>query len=220
MRNEVRKLYERVRRLFGPSRHANTMPATLNLTLEERRRLIYASMDLAKAATALGAVKHAGFQRLLARLKELGVEIGADTGLSPDEAHRLGRLALTIVMPNQKPLICLNLIRLGDHDEAELVDTIAHEAIHAIANLMGRCAELPDIVKEPVEYDAEEIVALAGANYLLRRIEYPAARQIRNNKRMIRDHESNLHRNRFVKRQIDHKKAEGKAAAQFLLEHS
>ncbi|MFZ5681570.1 MAG: hypothetical protein ACOY91_17620 [Pseudomonadota bacterium] len=149
------------------------------------------------------------------RLDDLSIVVGADALLPPDAARALPRFGLTLVLPKRRPLIWLNLLK--HVDAMTLIDTVAHEAIHATVNLLGRHPQTPQPMNE-LAYHAEEIVALYGANWILNQIEIPAHRQIAQNLATINQHADILIRLGRSPAFLQEKSAEGVAAAKFLME--
>jgi hypothetical protein len=146
--------------------------------LATRYRHIRSHMDVTQALERLDGIENAGFQGLLAQLADLGVAIGADAVLPRDMARRSDRFGLTLVLPGHAPLIWLNLLR---HDGvAALVDTVVHEAVHATVRRLGRLPRTPESDEAVASY-GEEVVALAGANLILRKIAFPAHHEIARN---------------------------------------
>ncbi len=160
-------------------------------------------------------IGNAGFQELLERLDDLNIIVGADALLAADGAQALPRFGLTLVIPGRPPLIWLNLLKHSD--SMELVDTVAHEAIHATVNLLGRHPQTPQPTNE-LAYHAEEIVALYGANWILNQIEIPAHRQIEQNLATIDHHAEILIGLGRSPAFLQQKSAEGVAAAKFLMD--
>lgn len=146
--------------------------------LRARYEHIRASMNVTLALKKLDSIENYGFQGLLAQLVDNGVIIGADAVLPRKLARRHERFGLTLVIPGTAPLIWLNLLK---HDNAaDLVDTVVHEAIHSTVRIFGRHSQTPE-PGEAIASLGEEIVALAGANLVLRKIAFSARRVIAQN---------------------------------------
>ncbi|KQT12621.1 hypothetical protein ASG57_06475 [Bradyrhizobium sp. Leaf396] len=146
--------------------------------LATRYRHIRSHMDVTQALERLGGIENAGFQDLLAQLADIGVIIGADAVLPRDMARRSDRFGLTLVLAGSGPLIWLNLLK---HDSvAGLVDTVVHEAVHSTIRHLGRLPRTPEPDEAIASY-GEEVVALAGANLILRKIKFSARREIARN---------------------------------------
>lgn len=146
--------------------------------LATRYRHIRSHMNVTQALEKLGGIENAGFQDLLAQLADLGVIIGVDALLPRHLARRQERFGLTLVLPGHEPLIWLNLLK---HDSvAGLVDTIVHEAVHSTIRHLGRLPRTPEPDEAIASY-GEEVVALAGANLILRKIKFSARREIARN---------------------------------------
>lgn len=143
-----------------------------------RYRHIRSHMNVTQALEKLDGIENAGFQDLLAQLADLGVIIGADAVLPRHLARRQERFGLTLVVPGHEPLIWLNLLK---HDSvAGLVDTVVHEAVHSTIRRLGRLPRTPE-PDEAIASHGEEVVALAGANLILRKIKFSARREIARN---------------------------------------
>ncbi len=183
--------------------------------LQRRYDDILRHLDVRRARFQLSSIDNAGFQELLVRLDDLSIVVGADALLPPDAARALPRFGLTLVLPKRRPLIWLNLLK--HVDAMTLIDTVAHEAIHATVNLLGRHPQTPQPMNE-LAYHAEEIVALYGANWILNQIEIPAHRQIAQNLATINQHADILIRLGRSPAFLQEKSAEGVAAAKFLME--
>ncbi|KQT12895.1 hypothetical protein ASG57_08050 [Bradyrhizobium sp. Leaf396] len=135
-------------------------------------------MDVTEALSRLAAIENAGFQGLLAQLEDNGVILGADAVLPRDMARRHDRFGLTLVLPERAPLIWLNLLK---HDsDAALVDTVVHEAVHSTVRLLERLPRSPEPDEVIASY-GEEVVALTGTILILRKIAFPAHREIAQN---------------------------------------
>jgi hypothetical protein len=135
-------------------------------------------VNVPQALAKLDGIRNAGFQGVLAQLIDCGVILGADAVLPRKLARRQERFGLTLVLPSTAPLIWLNLLK---HDiTAALVDTVVHEAIHSTVRILGRGSRTPE-PDEAVAFYGEEIVALAGANLILRKIAFSARRQVAQN---------------------------------------
>ena len=146
--------------------------------LATRYQHIRSRIDMTRALERLVGIENAGFQGLLAQLADLGVVIGADAVLPRHLARRHDRFGLTLVLPGHAPLIWLNLLK---HDGvAGLVDTVVHEAVHSTVRRLGRLPRTPEPDEAIASY-GEEVVALAGANLILRRTAFPARREIARN---------------------------------------
>ena len=146
--------------------------------LASRYRHIRSHMNVTQALEKLDGIENAGFPDLLAQLADLSVVIGADAVLPRHLARRQERFGLTLVVPGHEPLIWLNLLK---HDNvAGLVDTVVHEAVHSTIRHLGRLPRTPEPDEAIASY-GEEVVALAGANLILRRIAFPARREIARN---------------------------------------
>jgi len=183
--------------------------------LQRRYNHIQQHLDVRGARIQLSTIDNAGFRELLERLDDLNIIVGADALLPADAAQALPRFGLTLVIPGRPPLIWLNLLKHSD--SMELVDTVAHEAIHATVNLLGRHPQTPQPTNE-LAYHAEEIVALYGANWILNQIEIPAHRQIEQNLATINQPADILIRLGRSPEFLQQKDAEGDVAAKFLLE--
>jgi hypothetical protein len=193
------------------------MPDTQPMTLDERYVWIRDRMDFARMASVLSQIPNVGFQHLVKRISQLGIMIGADTGLTPAQAMEMPRLGLTIVLPARPPLIWINLQKHVNSEE-KLADTTAHEAIHATSGELGRHDQLPE-PEDVRRYNGEEICALVGANTILREIEFPARTEIARNKKMLRDHAKILEGLNCTKRFLSEREGEGKSAAHVLLDN-
>jgi len=194
------------------------MPDIKPMTLDERYDWIRDRMDFAIMASLLDEIRNAGFQKLIKRLSQLGIMIGADTGLTSAQAMETPRLGLTVVLPARPPLIWINVLKHAN-SEAKLADTAAHEAIHATSAELGRHDQLPEL-DDARRYNGEEICALVGANTILRDIDFPAITEIARNKKMLRDHKKILERLNCSKRFVSERETEGQSAARFLLHTS
>ena len=183
--------------------------------LQRRYDHIHRHLDVRGARTQLSTIGNAGFQALLERLDDLNIIVGADTLLPDDAARALPRFGLTLVLPGRRPLIWLNLLK--HTDAITLIDTVAHEAIHATVGILGRHRQTPQPINE-LAYHAEEIVALSGANWILKRIQAPADHQIAENLAAIGHHEETLIALGSSRAFLQQKDAEGVAAAKFLME--
>lgn len=183
--------------------------------LQRRYDGILRHLDVRRARFQLSSIDNAGFQELLVRLDDLSIVVGADALLPADAARALPRFGLTLVLPKRRPLIWLNLLK--HMDAMTLIDTVAHEAIHATVNLLGRHPQTPQPTNE-LAYHAEEIVALSGANWILNKIKAPAGHQIVQNLATIDHHAESLIRRRCSPAFLQQKDAEGVAAAKFLME--
>lgn len=183
----------------------------------ERRDWLVRHMDESQATAALSKVQHSAFKRLTERLINLDFIIGADTGFNPSMALQVDRLGLTLLVTNYPPIIWLNLHRLNRLGEAELVDTVIHEAIHATSGILQRAPELPDY-NNPKAYLLEEITARTGANFVLRQLTYPGREVIRKNKLYISKHGSSLRDIGATRLEIDQASDAGRIAGKFLLE--
>lgn len=146
--------------------------------LAARYQYIYKHMNVTQALSKLDRIDNAGFQGVLAQLADIGVTIGADAVLPEDVARRHDRFGLTLVLAGAAPLIWLNLFK---HDSASaLADTLIHEAIHSTVRHLGRLPRTPEPDEAIASY-GEEVVALAGANLILRKISFPAHHEIAQN---------------------------------------
>lgn len=183
--------------------------------LQRRYDDILRHLDVRRARFQLSSIDNAGFQELLVRLDDLSIVVGADALLPADAARALPRFGLTLVLPKRRPLIWLNLFK--HTDAITLIDTVAHEAIHATVNLLGRHPQTPQPTNE-LAYHAEEIVALGGANWILNRIGAPANHQIAQNLVTIDHHAEILIGLGRSPAFLQQKVAEGVAAAKFLME--
>lgn len=183
--------------------------------LQRRYDGILRHLDVRRARFQLSSIDNAGFQELLVRLDDLNIVVGADALLPADAAQALLRFGLTLVLPKRRPLIWLNLLK--HVDAMTLIDTVAHEAIHATVNLLGRHPQTPQPMNE-LAYHAEEIVALSGANWILDKIKAPAGQQIVQNLATIDHHAESLIRRGYSPAFLQQKDAEGVAAAKFLVE--
>ena len=172
--------------------------------LQRRYDDILRHLDVRRARLQLSSIDNAGFQELLVQLDDLSIVIGADALLPVDAARALPRFGLTLVLPKRRPLIWLNLFK--HTDAITLIDTVAHEAIHATVNLLGRHPQTPQPTNE-LAYHAEEIVALSGANH-----------QIAQNLATIDHHAEILIGLGRSPAFLQQKSAEGVAAAKFLME--
>lgn len=143
-----------------------------------RYQHISSNIDLARARSELAKVKNAGFQDLLARLDDTGAILGADAVLSKDQACLLPRFGLTLALPGRAPLIWLNLLK--HNGITDLVDTVVHEAVHSTVQILRRLPRTPE-PQETIACYGEELVALAGTNLILRRIQFIAYHQIAQN---------------------------------------
>lgn len=65
-------------------------------------------------------------------------------------------------------------------DGKSFVDTIVHEAVHSTIRHLGRLPRTPEPDEAIASY-GEEVVALAGANLILRKIKFSARREIARN---------------------------------------
>jgi len=183
--------------------------------LQRRYNHIRQHLDVRGARIQLSSIGNAGFQELLERLDDLNIIVGADALLPADGAQALPRFGLTLVIPGRPPLIWLNLLK---HSYSmALVDTVAHEAIHATVKLLGRHPQTPQPTNE-LAYHAEEIVALRGANWILNQIEVSANRQITQNLATIDHHAEILIRLGRSPAFLRQKAADGITAARFLME--
>jgi hypothetical protein len=146
--------------------------------LATRYRHIRTHMNVTQALSRLARIDNAGFQGVLAQLADIGVIIGADAVLPEDLARRHDRFGLTLVFAGAAPLIWLNLFK---HDsESALADTLIHEAVHSTVRTLGRLPRTPQPDETIASY-GEEVVALAGANLILRKIAFPAHHEIAQN---------------------------------------
>ena len=157
--------------------------------IEARYQHIRSHIDVNRALSRLAEIENAGFQGVLAQLADIGVVVGADAVLPKDVARRHDRFGLTVVLPGKAPLIWLNLDK---HDSVTaLVDTVIHEAVHSTVRLLGRLPRTPE-PDEVVASSGEEIVALTGANLILREIGFPAHREIAQNMIAFANHKEIL----------------------------
>lgn len=137
------------------------------------------NIDEARAREQLAEVNNVGFEGVLTMLDDIGTIVGADAVFTDEEAVAQPRFGLTLVIPERdRPLIWLNLRKHKTLEE--LVDTVVHEAVHATVRVLNRRQRTPQ-PEEAFAYLAEEIVALAATNLILRRIEFPALHQIARN---------------------------------------
>lgn len=183
--------------------------------LQRRYDDILRHLDVRRACFQLSSIDNAGFQELLMRLDDLSIVVGADALLPADAARALPRFGLTLVLSGRRPLIWLNLLK--HTDAITLTDTVAHEAIHATVNLLGRHPQTPQPTNE-LAYHAEEIVALSGANWILNLIGAPADHQIAQNLATIDHHADILIRLGRSPASVQQKAADGIVAARFLME--
>ena len=103
---------------------------------------------------------------LLCRLGGLGVLLVAEPLERAQLARTSHRLGLTVSLPGAPTVIWVNY---DAHvcgpaqalDVAEIIDTIAHEAVHATATMLGRCLVLPEGGASDA-YRAEEVCAMVG----------------------------------------------------------
>jgi len=109
-------------------------------------------------------------QPLLQRLEALGVALLADHPKWDKVSIRTLRLGLASIVPGRQTVIWVNFVRHyvpGTRDiiVPELIDTIAHEAIHTTGTLLQRFVLQPE---DPatLEYMEEEVCALAGTSAL------------------------------------------------------
>jgi hypothetical protein len=166
---------DRVARAYGKLDRSEARERDIGARYQHIRRHI----DVVRARGKLAEFDNAGFQGLLAQLDDNGVIFGADPVLPEDLARLHPRFGLTVVLAGKAPLIWLNLLK---HDSiAALVDTVVHEAIHSTVRLLGRLPRTPEPDEAFASY-GEEIVALAGANLILRKIAFPAHHEIQRNK--------------------------------------
>ena len=181
--------------------------------LAMRYQHIRSRIDMTGALERLDEIENAGFQGLLAQLADLGVVIGADTVLPRHLARRHDRFGLTLVLPGHAPLIWLNLLK---HDGvAGLVDTVVHEAVHSTVRRLGRLPRTPEPDEAITSY-GEEVVALAGANLILRRIAFPAPREIARNMIALANCKTVLGQLGCSERFLRDRIAEAEVAASFL----
>lgn len=183
--------------------------------LQRRYDDILRHLDVRRAHFQLSSIDNAGFQELVVRLDDLSIVVGADALLPADAARALPRFGLTLVIPGRPPLIWLNLLK--HMDAMTLIDTVAHEAIHATVSMLGRHRQTPQPTNE-LAYHAEEIVALRGTNWILNRIQAPAGHQIVQNLATIDHYAESLIRRGCSPAFLQQKDAEGVAAAKFLME--
>lgn len=177
-----------------------------------RYQHIRSHMNVTQALERLDQIENAGFQGLLAQLADLGVVIGADAVLPKHLARRHDRFGLTLVLPGHAPLIWLNLIK---HDTTtDLVDTVAHEAVHSTVQLFGRLPRTPEHDETIASY-GEELVALAGASLILRKIAFPARRQIARNTFALANCKTVLDRLGCSEEFVRHRLAAAEHAAKF-----
>lgn len=143
-----------------------------------RYEYIRSHINMKQALERLDGIENTGFQSLLAQLTDLGVIIGGDAILPRRLARRHDRFGLTLVFPGHVPLIWLNLLK---HESvAGLVDTVVHEGVHSTIRHLGRLPRTPEPDEAIASY-GEEVVALAGANLILRKIKFSARREIARN---------------------------------------
>ncbi|KAB2760781.1 hypothetical protein E0H22_24870 [Rhodopseudomonas boonkerdii] len=181
--------------------------------LASRYRHIRSHMNVTQALEKLDGIENAGFQDLLAQLADLSVVIGADAVLPRHLARRQERFGLTLVVPGHEPLIWLNLLK---HDNvAGLVDTVVHEAVHSTIRHLGRLPRTPEPDEAIASY-GEEVVALAGANLILRRIKFSARREIARNMIALANCKTVLGQLGCSERFLRDRIAEAEVAASFL----
>ena len=181
--------------------------------LASRYRHIRSHMNVTQALEKLDGIENAGFQDLLAQLADLSVVIGADAVLPRHLARRQERFGLTLVVPGHEPLIWLNLLK---HDNvAGLVDTVVHEAVHSTIRHLGRLPRTPEPDEAIASY-GEEVVALAGANLILRRIKFSARREIARNMIALANCKTVLGQLGCSERFLCDRIAEAEVAASFL----
>lgn len=180
--------------------------------LVTRYQHIRSHMNVTAALRSLDRIDNAGFRAVLAQLADLGVIIGADAVLPEDLARRHDRLGLTLVLAGAAPLIWLNLFK---HDSvAALVDTVVHEAVHATIRRLGRLPRTPEPDEAIASY-GEEVVALAGANLILRKIAFPAHHEIEQNKMALAECRVVLHQLGCSEQFLRDRLGEGELAADF-----
>ena len=181
--------------------------------LASRYRHIRSHMNVTQALEKLDGIENAGFQDLLAQLADLSVVIGADAVLPRHLARRQERFGLTLVVPGHEPLIWINLLK---HDNvAGLVDTVVHEAVHSTIRHLGRLPRTPEPDEAIASY-GEEVVALAGANLILRRIKFSARREIARNMIALANCKTVLGQLGCSERFLRDRIAEAEVAASFL----
>lgn len=183
--------------------------------LQRRYDRIHQHLDVTATRIQLSTIENVGFHELLERLDDLNVIVGADALLPADAAQILPRWGLTLVIPRRQPLIWLNLLK--HTDATALIDTVAHEAIHATVNMLGRHRQTPQPTDE-LAHHAEEIVALSGATWILNRIGVYAGHQIAQNLATIDQHTAILIALGCNRAFLQQKNAEGVAAAKFLMD--
>ncbi len=180
--------------------------------LATRYQYICRHMNVTQALSRLDRIDNAGFQGVLAQLADIGVIIGADAVLPEDLAQRQDRFGLTLVLAGAAPLIWLNLFK---HDSASaLADTLIHEAVHSTVRILGRLSRTPEPDEAIASY-GEEVVALAGANLILRKIAFPAHHEIAQNTITLARCRSVLHQLGCSEQFLRDRLAEAELAANF-----
>jgi len=184
---------------------------------ELRRRYdqIRSNISIDQARVTLAAIGNAAFQRLVMRLDALDVVVGAECLMPAHVARCHPRLGLTLALPGRKPMIWLNLAK--HRDDASLIDTVAHESIHATIIMLGRSRQTPQ-PDSTINYHAEEIVALSGANWILKEIAFPAKREMALNRAAILQLRPTLVGLGCTEQFIQEKVEQGVRAGKFLLD--
>lgn len=154
-------------------------------------------------------------QPLLQHLEALGVVLLADHPKWDRVSITTPRLGSAVVVSNRQTLIWINFVRhyvpnTRNLIVPELIDTIAHEAIHTTGPLLQRFVVQPE---DPatLEYMVEEVCALAGTSALHQSMRNASAATL--NKRAAQKEASKLP-SVFVRRVAIEK---GNEAARFLL---
>jgi hypothetical protein len=161
---------------------------------------------------AIAKVTHDGFQKLIKRLAQLRIEI-IPVQLPPKSTERLGG---TVLLSGHAPLIWINFER--HKNEADAIDTVCHEAVHATALYLERWQALPDQALDNVNYNAEEIVARLGANEVGQLIGTCDRKNVLANKNEARRLHNSLLTKGWTKNQLTHLEQWASEAASLLAE--
>jgi hypothetical protein len=137
-------------------------PQDIQARYAEIEQLLTPDVDNGWVASQAGT----GIGALIATLGELGVKF-MPVRLPIGAGKHIGA---TVMAGKEPPILWVNLT-IHEH-EAELVDTICHEAVHATGALVERWIVPPDQAIDPNGYAAEEFVAHTGAYDLAKRLGY------------------------------------------------
>ena len=120
-------------------------------------------------------------ERLVHALEHRGVRIVVSAERMDRVDAGLSRLGLTAPHTTLPPVVWLNVARHGyapggTPDPMELLDTLAHEGVHAVAALLGEALPNPEAPEQ--ERNLAELCAHYGSGIVLRRLgDVPGARR-------------------------------------------